>query len=359
MMKARGSSRLQMALIATLLFAPGFTVQAHHSRAMFDIDNTIELDGVVSMVRWRSPHVFWAVEVSNESGETEEWMIEGHSISGLLGNGWQPDSVAVGDHVQLVVNPSRDTSRHFGLLDYFRHDDGRVFYSFRPPEGVDARQRVETLEPIMPSTDFSGTWTRMSTGSQAQALRSALVGNFDAPDPELLTTAGRTQVADFDLNDDPYLDCVPLPVPRIITWPYAHRWTRQGDRLIIEKEQSPQVRVVYLEREEPPADFISDELGFSRGTFLSDGSLRIETSHFAPTPWGTFRGLDSSEQKRVIEQYMLADDGLSMSFVFTVTDPVYLIEPLQTSGAYRKTTDHEFTAELCDVETSRQHLQFE
>ncbi len=359
MTPAKPSRVLPMALIATLLITPVFSVHAHHSRAMFDIDNTIELEGVVSMVRWRSPHVFWAVEVPNEAGETEEWMIEGHSISGLMGNGWQPDSVAVGDHVRVVVNPSRDTSRHFGLLDYFRHDDGSVFYSFRPPEGVDTRQRVETLEPIMPSTDFSGTWTRMSTGSQTQALRSALVGNFDAPDPALLTPAGQAQVANFDLNDDPYLDCVPLPLPRIITWPYAHRWTRQDDQLIIEKEQSPQVRVVYFNRDEPPADYLPNELGFSRGTFLPDGSLRIETSHFSHTPWGTDRGLDSSDQKRVIEQYYLAEDGLSMSFIFTVIDPVYLNEALQTRGAYRKTTDHEFTAELCDVETSRQHLQFE
>jgi hypothetical protein len=42
-----------------------------------------------------------------------------------------------------------------------------------------------------------------------------------------------------------------------------------------------------------------------------------------------------------------------------VTDSVYLTEPIITEGRYRKTIDHEFTTELCDVETSRLHLEFE
>lgn len=356
--KAVSVLSIQSGLAILLTTFPVGAVQAHHSRAMFDIDNTIELVGVVSVVRWRSPNVFWGVEVTNDNGETEQWMIEGHSISGLMGNGWQPDSVQVGDEVRVVINPNRDPAQNFGLLDYFEHSDGRIFYSFRPPEGAQDRSRSE--DEIMPSSDFSGTWTRMSTGTREQTLRSALVGNFDAPDTASLTPAGQALVADFDLNDDPYLDCVPLPVPRIITWPYAHRWRWESDeRLIIEKEQSPQVRVVYFDRDEPPADYVPNELGFSVGTIRDDGTLLIESSHFAPTPWGTIRGLDSSAQKTVVEEYSLAEDGMSIQFSFTVTDPVYLTQPLHEEGAYRKTTDHEFTAELCDIETSRQHLQFE
>jgi hypothetical protein len=353
------SVSLKFFLISLLASLPLASVEAHHSRAMFDIDNTIEIEGVVSLVRWRSPHVYWGVEVTNAQSETEEWMIEGHSISGLMGNGWQPDSVQTGDHVRVIINPSRDESRHFGLLDYFRHDDGRIFYSFRPPEGTQARERVENTAPITPSTDFSGTWIRTRQGTAEESLRSALVGNFDAPDPSSLTPIGQALVANFDLNDDPYLDCVPLGVPRIITWPYAHRWSREDNRLILEKEQSPQVRVVYFNQPEPPADYVPNELGYSTGRILDDGTLQITTQHFAPTKWGTIRGLDSSEQKTVVEEYTLADDGLSMRYVFTVSDPIYLTEPLMTSGAYRKTEDHAFTTEQCDIETSRQHLQFE
>src|SRR5690606_6371929 len=114
-------------------------------------------------------------------------------------------------------------------------------------------------------------WIRARGGSREEALRDALVGNFDAPDPSSLTPAGQALVSNFDLNDDPYLDCVPLPVPRIITWPYSHRWIREDDRIIFLKEQSPQVRTIYLERHEPSADYVPNELGFSKGTFLENG----------------------------------------------------------------------------------------
>ena len=333
-------------------------VEAHHSRANFDIDSTIRLTGTVTIVRWRSPHVFWAIDVINEQGEEESWTIEGHSISGLMGNGWQEDSVKVGDQVDVIVNPNRNPERKFGLLDYFQHDDGRIFYSFRPPEGVEPIRRTED-QAVAASIDFSGTWTRMSDQNSAQSLRAALVGGFSAPTDLALTSAGEDQVANFDMNNDPYLDCVPLAVPRIITWPYAHRWTRSANQILIEKEQSPQVRVIHLDQYSAPEEYVSNELGFSTGRILDDGSLIITSTNFSPTPWGIVRGLDSSTEKQVIEEYKLADDGLTISYSFTVTDPIYLTEPLITEGRYRKTFDHEFTNELCDVETSRQHLEFE
>jgi hypothetical protein len=354
----RLSQSLKVALFGLLVSSFIVNVEAHHSRANFDIDSIIELSGTVTIVRWRSPHVFWAIDVTNEQGEIESWTIEGHSISGLMGNGWQEDSVKVGDHVDVLVNPNRNPDRKFGLLDYFEHDDGRIFYSFRPPEGVEPLRRNDD-QMIVPSSDFSGTWTRMSGENAAQSLRAALVGGFSAPTELALTPIAEEQVANFDMNNDPYLDCVPLAVPRIITWPYAHRWTRSPNQILIEKEQSPQVRVIHFDQDVPPEGYVSTELGFSAGRILDDGSLIITSNNFAPTPWGIVRGLDSSSEKQVIEEYKLADDGLTVSYSFTVSDSVYLTEPLITEGRYRKIADHEFTNVPCDIETSRQHLQFE
>ena len=99
------SQSLQLSLLGLLVSFPILNAEAHHSRANFDIDSTIRLTGTVAIVRWRSPHVFWGIEVANEQGEIESWTIEGHSISGLMGNGWQSDSVKVGDHVDVIVNP--------------------------------------------------------------------------------------------------------------------------------------------------------------------------------------------------------------------------------------------------------------
>jgi len=342
-----------------LICAPFLSVEAHHSRAGFEIDETVRLTGTVTNVRWRSPHVFWGIDTVNADGESENWTIEGHSIPGLLGNGWEQDSVKVGDHVVVVVNPNRNPDRHFGLLDYFQHDDGRVFYSFRAPEGIEIMGRNDD-QGVTPSTDFSGTWTRVSVGTPEENLRRALIGSgFSGPTGLQLTPVGEAQVARFNTNDDPFLNCEPLPLPRIITWPYAIRWTRNDDQLLIEKELAQQLRTVYFDQEKPPVNYVPDELGYSTGRLLDDGTLEIETSNFSQTGWGIVNGLDSSDQKNIVEEYRLSEDGLFLSYLYTLTDPVYLTESVVTEGRYRKIIDHEFTNVPCDVETSRQHLEFE
>jgi hypothetical protein len=348
-------------LFWVLACIPFLSVEAHHSRAPFFIDETFTVTGVVKQVRWRSPHVFWAVDVPTEGGAVETWTFEGHSIAGLMGNGWVQDSVKVGDRVKVVANPNRDESRKFGLLDYFQHEDGRVFYSFRPPEGIERMEATNLIGDgvIRPSTDFSGTWAGLSELPPEERLRRALVGGFSAPTGLSLTARGEAQVSEFDINNDPFLECLPLGVPRTITWPYATRITRSGNQMQIETEQIPEIRTIYFDQETPPEDYVPDALGFSRGEITNDGTLIIRSTHFANTPWGTTRGLDSSTEKKVLEEYSLSDDGMIISYRVTLTDPLYLTEPIVTEGRYRKVADHEFTREYCDIEVSTLHLQFE
>lgn len=349
------------AFLLVLITTPFLSASAHHSRAMFQIDESIELEGTIANVLWKNPHVFLVIDAVNAEGGTDRWTLESHSVSGLLGNGWQQDSLQTGDHVRIVANPSNDESKLFGLLDYVILDDGKLFYSFRAPEGVNAiAPEVQDNRAQVASSDFSGTWTRMSTASPEEALRAALVGGgFDAPTGLPLTETGREQVTRFDLRDDPYLDCVPLPVPRIITWPYSQRWSWNDNDLYMEKEMSPQVRTIHFDQATAPQGYIPNELGYSFGRIAEDGTLTVETSGFAQTPWGTTRGLDSSAQKHVTEVYKLENDGFEVSFTYTLTDPVYLTEPLIETGRFRKIIDHEFTSELCDIDAANRHLEFE
>tara|TARA_R110000824_G_scaffold336_1_gene1834 strand:- start:262687 stop:263787 length:1101 start_codon:yes stop_codon:yes gene_type:complete len=346
-----------------LLCGPFLTTQAHHSRAPFLIDETFTVTGTVKQVRWRSPHVFWAVDVVNDDGQIETWTFEGHSIAGLMNNGWQQDSVKEGDIVQVVANPNRDASRKFGLLDYFQHEDGRVFYSFRAPEGVEVMPATNLIGDgeIVPSSDFSGTWTGLSDLSPEERLRRALIGpGFSGPTGLPLTAKGEEQLVEFDLNNDPFLQCLPLSVPRRITWPYATYISRTENMLQFETELLPEIRTVYFDQAGPPADYVADELGFARAEFMDEGrTLLITSTDFAATPWGITRGLDSSTEKQTVEEYKLSDDGLVISYRITTTDPVFLTEPVVTEGRYQKVADKVFTREYCDLEASNLHLQFE
>lgn len=92
------------AFAATMSAAPVF---AHHSHAMYDANNEIELDGVITEVRWINPHVWIYVEVENEDGMKKTWGMEGAAIQQLQRKGWEPDMLAVGSEVKINCYPLR------------------------------------------------------------------------------------------------------------------------------------------------------------------------------------------------------------------------------------------------------------
>ena len=337
---------------ACALAAWAGALPAHHSRAPFDMERTIELEGTVTEVAWMSPHVYIELLATNAAGAAQTWTLEGHSIPGFLRLGWQKDSVQAGDRARIVAHPSRTAGRGFAMLYSVTLRDGRTYYAYQIPEGKSV-PGVAPRTATTPSSDFTGTWRHMVP------LYEAAIGSFRPPTEWPLTARGRAQVQAWNVNDDPELDCVPMGVPRLILATYSHAWRRSADRIVIEKERSPQVRVIHLTGAARPADFAPSELGFSTGRFEPDGSLVVETTGFTAARWGNARGLDSSDQKRVVERYKLTSDGFRMSVAYTIEDPVYLTEPVTVTGEYQKSADYEFVDEPCDRETARRHLQFQ
>ncbi len=57
-----------IATVIGLCFATG--VLAHHSRANFDLETVVSVEGVVTDYNWRNPHVYATMDVVTESGET-------------------------------------------------------------------------------------------------------------------------------------------------------------------------------------------------------------------------------------------------------------------------------------------------
>ncbi len=323
---------------------------AHHSRAPFLLDETFRVEGTVVELAWRSPHVYMVVDVPDDDGDDARWTFEGHSIAGLTRFGWQADTFQAGELVSVVANPNRDPSKRFGLLDSVTGTDGETYYSFRIPVETGGNP---TRRALAASTDFSGAWNRRAT------LLQSLVGGFGAPEGYPVNDRGQALIDAYDPNDSPSFDCQPAGVPSITLAAYTHRWIRESDRIVIEKDQSTAVRIIHLDGAGPPPDRQPDSLGHSVGHFEDDGTLVVETTGFAPTRWGIARGLDSSERKRVIERFRLSEDGFGMDVSITVEDPEYLAAPYTREGGYDKIRDHEFSDVPCDPETARRHLQFE
>jgi hypothetical protein len=83
---------------------------AHHSFAMFSLQEEKSLSGTVEKFDWTNPHTFIWLDVVTASG-TERWGIEGMSPNFLERRGWNKNTLAVGDKVTLTFHPLKDGSK--------------------------------------------------------------------------------------------------------------------------------------------------------------------------------------------------------------------------------------------------------
>lgn len=345
----RSISKLVKKLILLIAVSAPASIYAHHSRAMFNLEETLALEGTISKATWRNPHVYFEIDAVSGSGASETWTLESVSVALLARAGWTAETLKVGDRVIATINPHKDYARRYGELQDVALLDGT---SLKPATVADLTRA--DIDGVTPSTDFSGTWTTANPRN-----RDGTVGNeaLSGPTQWPLTEQGRLQVQTFDVAEDPMFDCVFYGVPRLATSIYSRRWTREPGRIVIQQEQYPITRVIYLDGSSRPEDFSPNPVGFSTGRIESDGTLVVETDAFSYTPWGSAAGLDSSERKRVIEEYKLSEDGLQLYYSHTLIDPEFLTAPVTAGVAYTKILDHEYVYETCDPESARIPLE--
>jgi hypothetical protein len=117
--------------MALLMLTPSLG-QSHHSFAAEFIREVITIEGIVTEVWFKNPHVSYRVEVVNARGEMELWDTLGGSAANLQRSGWTRDSISVGDRVVMTGNRSRD-GRKLLAIQTVRLPDGSVL----PPGGVE------------------------------------------------------------------------------------------------------------------------------------------------------------------------------------------------------------------------------
>jgi hypothetical protein len=94
-------------LVSGALVAFGGSVLAHHSFAMFDTDNPLELEGAVQEFKFTSPHTFILLTVKSQDGNSVTWNLEGQSPSALVRDGWSSKTLKAGDELKMKIHPLR------------------------------------------------------------------------------------------------------------------------------------------------------------------------------------------------------------------------------------------------------------
>ncbi len=92
--------------MAKILFVPAIVIlalilaaaplSAHH-RWPLDRSELVTVSGTVVEFVWENPHPMITLEVRNNDGVTEEWLIGGSALNRMEANGWTGTTVKPGD----------------------------------------------------------------------------------------------------------------------------------------------------------------------------------------------------------------------------------------------------------------------
>lgn len=324
-------------------------VDAHHSRANFDLEREIEIVGTVVRWQYKNPHSYLHLDVRTADGAVERWVVELGSIPNLRQMGMDRNTLQPGDEVVVHANPERNEQKKYAFFKSMTAADGTQ-YAFQDVFDYSQHAR-DTAREHEASMDLTGKWDE-------RISRQALLVGGGLPDYPA-NAAGERVLAKYDPADDPWFSCQPTGIPSLIGTPYVTEITRNGDDYVFNYEFPATTRTIHMNLDAHPANVEPSVFGHSIGHVDGD-ALIVDTTGFVATRWGLGEGLDSSAQKHLVERYRLIEDGYAMEISYTVTDPVYLADPYTRTHIKDLVPDYQITAyEQCDPEAAGMHLKLE
>jgi hypothetical protein len=170
-MRANRVSWRQVALSFGIAVCAAFgavEVLAHHSDSFYFIDDrsaeggAVRIEGTLSRVRFINPHSEIFVEVAGEGGEPVRWAVETDSWNQLRTLGWTEATLAVGDHVVIIVSKSKfhaTAGRLRDLLVYGRtsEDPARLYLEYIPDVADPSSQSDAPLRVLERAPQCDGT----------------------------------------------------------------------------------------------------------------------------------------------------------------------------------------------------------
>jgi hypothetical protein len=332
--------RVLLACAATLAVAG--VAFAHHSPAGYDQTKEMILDGTITELNWKNPHIYFLLETTRPDGTTYEQEIQAGSISVATTLGITRELLEPGSRVSVRVHPSRRGDGRVAWGVNMTDDEG-VTYSLDIGGDIDAADRSVVAESI------AGSWVP-TTG----ALRRPGLGLRDLP----MTDAARAGREDFESWRRLEASCTQWPAPRVMVFMVQRTIAVADDQVTIDFDWMGAQRIVHLGMTEHPADLEPTIQGHSIGHWEGE-TLVIDTVAFEPNLSGINLGVPAGAGKRMVERLSLTEDRRHLLYEYTIEDPEYLTEPVSASAVWDHRPDIRPSGVLCDSDVADRFLEIE
>jgi hypothetical protein len=326
--------------LAGLLATPAL---AHHSRSVFDLEQEVTLEGVVSELEWTNPHVYIHLETDVGGDAPAVWEIEASPPALMRRRGWTRETLAAGDRVSVRANPARDAGRAMALGVAVETADGAVLDMLNAASFSD-----QGAEPDAGADGLAGVWL---TEAVLPVLGPMIFGPTDWP----VTEKGAAALAAFEESQNPGRDCVAYTAPFLMVFPDAKSIAVDDARVVIRSEFEGVERVVHFDTDNHEGAAVAPH-GHSIGRWEGE-TLVVDTALFAEHRMGNAFKLPSGPDKRLVERFEPDADGLGLTYRFALTDPEYLTEAISGAVRWDYRPDRTFATEPCDLENARRYLE--
>ena len=322
-------------------------VHAHHSFAASFTDERIMREGVVERYVFKNPHVLLYIAVAGDDGDSETWMVEGGSATGLRRAGWSADTLSIGDHVRINGRAGRNnrpmiSMESVAILDPASNIELRDLPLDNFADGTESAEILSiplTLDDGLPN--LTGTWGR---GRGRPAF-------FDHRLPPF-NEAGAALQAEWDPANDPQVACEdPTLIRQAGFTPHPVRIEQFDDRVVLSYEEYGGVRTIHFDGRD--AGQPGDEhlkLGRSTARYEND-RLVIESTHITSGPTGT-PGHQLTDRVTTVETYRRLDDptqGPMVEMEMIIDDPGHLYEPWEMVWKKLYQENYEFIEVECHI----------
>lgn len=321
----------------------GAALAHHNTGAYFDTEAEFVVEGTIEQVQWRNPHVYFTISGKSDTGEEASWKIEAGPTGIMRRLEWDKNTLQAGDAVTVTANPSRRDGVRSGYLVKVESPN-KVYPSLRGDEVMVKLADAGSTEAT--ANSIAGTWTTVANMEYFGSL-------FDEENLPLTEKGWASKQAFDETTNAPALDCIPTVAPGMMAIPDIKLVTVEDDAVRIRGEFYNSERVIYLDADKAPGEPTLHGRSIGR---WEGNALLIETDMFAPHRTGTMFAVESSPQKKVTEKITLSEDGKSLMYSFSLSDPEMLTEPLAADIQWVYRPDLEYESLPCDLENSRQYL---
>ena len=140
------SGLLTTAAGIALLAATPPAVSHHAFAAEFDDTKPVKLRGKITKMEWINPHAWMHLQVTDEDGNTQNWMIEAGPPGALVRRGWSKSSVRPGTEVLVEGYQATDGALRANGRDVTFPDGRRLFAGSSgtgaPRDGADPNEQA-------------------------------------------------------------------------------------------------------------------------------------------------------------------------------------------------------------------------